>query len=438
MFQQLRLKLTLINIGIIVSLFLLLTVGSYRFAQFNLTKQTDIMARQTAADIQSGLINDLPVRGFLPPGPYSGSLSELPPGLFNEPLPSPPPNSFFFVKTSPAGAITTQSSNQPLHSDRITALTEQALPADSPQGIILFDQSYYYYLRSPLISSSGMLVLFHDLSPEKNMLHILQTVLIAVGIICSLLSFGVSYYMANRTIIPIQKAWQQQKDFLSDASHELRTPLTVIQTNLDLVRGNPDETVSSQMKWLDNIQGVNDSMSSLVDSLLFLARTDSKQQALERRPFSLKSGLAQTISRFEPAAAAKGITLEDLMPPLPIAGYGDKARINQVISILLDNAIRHTPIGGKITVYLSQSDVKTFLTVVDTGEGIEQQYLDKIFDRFYQVDKSRHTGSSGLGLAIAKSIVEGHQGTISVYSTPGAGTTFTLEFPWGKAPVKQY
>jgi signal transduction histidine kinase len=128
-------------------------------------------------------------------------------------------------------------------------------------------------------------------------------------------------------------------------------------------------------------------------------------------------------------ASAKGLSLE-IAACTPVKGYGDEGRLKQVIAILLDNAIRHTPAGGKVAVSLSATDNKAVVAVADTGEGIEAEYLDKIFDRFFQVDKARAKGGAGLGLAIAKWIVESHGGVLAVTSIPGAGTTFTITLPW--------
>jgi len=429
-FQKLRLKLTLINALIILALFLVLAAGAYYFSQFNIDRRTVFLARNMMTDIQSGRLTDLPLRNPVfpvprenPPGPPSG---------FTPGPPGPPPwHTFFFVKTSPSGSITFQSSNQPLDANALSTLANTALQSQNPQGTLELGESDYFFVKAPLSDTPGTLILFHDLTPEQTMLRILLTALSVVGAACVLLSFGVSFFMANRAMIPIQTAWQQQKDFLSDASHELRTPLAVLQANLDMIQTSPDETVASQSKWLDNIQQVSVSMARLVDWLLFLARTDAQQPTLNKQIFSISSALMQTVAQFEAAATAKELSLETQTANIPAGAYGDEARIKQVISILLDNAIRHTPAGGKITAYLSQSDTRTYLTVTDTGEGIEKKHIAKIFNRFYQIDTSRNTGSSGLGLAIAKSIVEGHAGSITANSTPGAGTTFTVEFPWG-------
>lgn len=439
MFQKLRLKLTLVNVAIILALFLLLIVGVYHFSRMEMTRHSDTMAHKIVADIQAGVITDLPRNRYpteSPPGPIArppDSLPAPPPGPNAPPdrlTAAPPGPGFFFVKTSPAGAITFQSSEQPLTAAHLEALTEKALQRKEEQGTIDLGQAEYAYLKAPLQTPAGTIVLFRDLSQETNMMQTVLTALVGVGIICSLLSFGASYYMANRAMIPVQRAWRQQKDFLSDASHELRTPLTVFQTNLEVIRDSPDETVSSQSKWLNNIQEVSVGMAKLIDSLFFLAQADSQQQLLNKEPFSFNTVLEQAVTPFEAVAAAKAVSLRVRVEEF-IKGYGDPIRIKQVIGILLDNAIRHTPAGGEVTVSLSQADAVILLTVADSGEGIETEYLCRIFDRFYQIDKSRNKGNSGLGLAIAKWIVENHGGDIAVDSVPGAGAIFTVRFPFG-------
>jgi len=252
--------------------------------------------------------------------------------------------------------------------------------------------------------------------------------LVATGFVCLILSLLASIFMANRALLPIQRAWQQQKDFLADASHELRTPLAVIQTNLEIVMKSPDETVASQDKWLSNIQEESEQMAALVNSLLFLARADSQQQMLTKALFALDQAAAGAAAPFTGIAAAKGLELEVAVGSEATL-CGDENRVRQVIGILLDNAIRHTPQGGKVSLQLLRSDNKAMMIVADSGEGIDARYLDKIFDRFYQVDSSRFKGGAGLGLALAKWIIEHHGGRIQVASTPGSGTRFTVELP---------
>lgn len=424
MLQRLRLKLTLINTSIILLLFLILIVGSYWFTERDMARHREFISQKIVEDIQAGIITDQPRRPGFPPGP-AAPLAGPPPDSSREPPPGP---NFFFVKTSPAGVITFQSANQPLYADSPAALAENALGADGTHGIIAVGENKYSYRKAPLADQAGMLILFSDLEQETKMLRTLLTALSMVGIICALLSFGISFFMAHHAMLPIRRAWQQQKDFLADASHELRTPLAVIQTNLDIVKGNSNESVSSQNKWLDNIQEESCCMAKLVDSLLFLARSDAQQQLLDQQPFSLSTALRQAVSPFKATAKIKNLDLE-VVADGQIDMCGDEARMKQVIGILVDNAIRHTPANGKVSVSLSRRKSEVLLAVTDTGEGIHPEHLNKIFDRFYQIDQARAKGNAGLGLAIAKCIVEGHGGAISVASTPGAGTAFTVQLP---------
>lgn len=405
MFKKLRLKLIFVNLAIITTLFLLLTVGAYFFSQNEMTHRAESLTRRVAFDINSGIIKDLPKH--------------------EKPIPGPRP---FFVKTDPAGTITFASESNSMDTDSLAELSRQTQQTTAVSGVIVFGQKKYFYFKAPLDAQAGLLIVFHDFEHEQNMLHDLLLALGSIGAVCLLLSFFGSLFVANRAMIPIQKAWQQQKDFLADASHELRTPLTVIQTNLEVICQNQDATVASQYKWLNHISDELTNMTTLVDSLLFLARTDSQQHFIEKNRFYLGEALTKAVEPFQPVAAAKAIDLKLLLERQMMV-CGDEAKLKQVIGIILNNALRHTLAEGSISLHISQSDDKAIIAITDTGEGMEAQHLDKIFDRFYQVDHSRSKGGAGLGLCIAKWIIESHGGMIQVDSKLGAGTTFTIYLP---------
>jgi len=193
-------------------------------------------------------------------------------------------------------------------------------------------------------------------------------------------------------------------------------------------KGN--QTIDSQIKWLDNIQAENKVMTKLVNDMLFLARADSEQNLLEKRDFQLHLALLEAYIPFEAPAIQNGIQLK------PFEGdsvniYGDESRIKQLVAILIDNAIKHTPPGGSIQMALHDRGHTVEIVVSDTGEGISDEHIHKIFERFYRVDKarSRSNGSAGLGLSIAKYIVSEHRGEIKVESKVGAGTSFHVILP---------
>jgi signal transduction histidine kinase len=238
-----------------------------------------------------------------------------------------------------------------------------------------------------------------------------------------------SWLLSKEAVKPIQAAWQKQLDFTADASHELRTPIAVIQTNLDLVMDSPDETVESQMKWLKNIEAENKRMAKLVEDLLTLSRSDTNQQTLEMETFMFDEAIAEALAPLEPVAKEKNIVLDTNIDNR-IAFLGDRKRMKQLIVILADNALKYTD-SGTVTVSLTRTENEIVLTVSDTGQGIGAEHLDKIFNRFYRVAKTRklNQDGSGLGLSIAKWIVQEHRGTIEATSTPGAGTAFTVHLP---------
>jgi len=196
------------------------------------------------------------------------------------------------------------------------------------------------------------------------------------------------------------------------------------------MKGNPEETVASQSKWLDYSLLETERMSKLVGDLLFLARADSQQQTLEITQFSLDTALHEVIESFKPLAETSGILLESSLTS-EITFMGDAFRIKQLLIILIDNAIKYTPSGGQVTVGLQNRDTSVEITVSDNGEGIEPEHLAKIFERFYRVDKARsqQKEGTGLGLAIAEWIIQSHHGQVKVSSSPGEGTTFVISLP---------
>jgi signal transduction histidine kinase len=215
---------------------------------------------------------------------------------------------------------------------------------------------------------------------------------------------------------------------VADASHELRTPLAVINTNLELVLGNADETVVSQSKWLGAIQSEIQRMSKLVSDLLFLARSDS-DETIPMTAFDLSAALHQAVAPFVPFAASKCIDLASSIEP-NVLFCGSEGRIKQLIDILIDNAIKHSTAGDKVELKMNTGHSTIEIAVSDTGEGIPDGHLELIFERFYRVDRSRSRdyGGAGLGLSIADCIVKEHGGTINVSSTAGQGAVFTVTF----------
>jgi len=428
MFRKLKLQFILTNLTIITFLFVTLTGGAYLVLHFRMMNHAEFFAKRMAEGINSGMFLMFLKQELKPPShprtreDQSSSSS----GLFKKPRFAPPV--VFFVKVAPNGEIFHNAGNIPVTLGKLKPLVRKILKSSKESGTIRLADSQCFYYQTPLTKESGTLIVFQGLKMEKvNQYSLITTLILLGGFYLILATFG-SLFMAKRAIAPIQKSWQQQKDFLADASHELRTPLAVIQTNLEVIMGSPEETVASQMDWLTNIKEETEQMSALVSSLIFLARADAHQYVLNKRHLYLDKLISRVAEAFRPLADQSQVEIVLDLQENTLCD-GDEASLRQMLENLLDNALRYTPAGGKIEIGLHQSEKKIRLTVADTGSGIGPEHLDKIFDRFYQADKSRSKGKAGLGLSIVKSIVENHHGTIRVQSKPGKGTTFTVQLP---------
>ena len=286
-----------------------------------------------------------------------------------------------------------------------------------------------FILFSVLVISSILVIisLLVYLGPTSTLSiqKLAATILISIGMV-----FAGSWLLSKLAIMPVKLAWQKQLDFTADASHELRTPIAVIRTNLELVMDSPKKTVESQMKWLQNIEAENRRMAKLVDDLLTLSRADTNQQVLEMTDFMLDETISKALIPFTPVAKQKNIALEARLNS-QTTFYGDRRRMEQLVVILVDNALKYMDGSGKVYISLTQYEKGVKLEVSDTGSGMEPEHLAKIFDRFYRVvnNRKQNQDGSGLGLSIAKWIVQEHRGTIRVESKPGVGTTFAIILP---------
>lgn len=221
-----------------------------------------------------------------------------------------------------------------------------------------------------------------------------------------------------------------RQEFVANVSHELRTPLTSIKGFVEtLLAGNLDDRALTE-RFLKIISGETDRMIALINDLLDLSRIESGKQPLNLEPVDLKELFDDTIMILQSKADAKKMTVQNLIYD-PVTVEGDAKLLKQVAINLLDNAIKYTPEGGTVTVEAVKSPDEVEIIVSDNGVGIPAQHLDRVFERFYRVDKgrSRNMGGTGLGLAIVKHIVDKHKGSICAESRVGKGTKMRLTLP---------
>jgi len=229
----------------------------------------------------------------------------------------------------------------------------------------------------------------------------------------------------------LERTEQLRRNMVADVAHELRTPLSNLSGYLEAVRDGVIKPDSDTIRSLDEEAS---SLSRLVDDLQELSLADAGKLNLICQEEDISKLIKQAVAALQPQAEAKGLmisaSLPDKLPPVSI----DSHRIRQALHNLLENAVAHTNQGDSITITAWQQEKQVKISVVDTGEGIPADDLPNIFERFYRVDKSRTraTGGSGLGLTIAKRLVEAHGGQIEVESEPGKGSTFTLTLPFSE------
>ena len=251
-----------------------------------------------------------------------------------------------------------------------------------------------------------------------------------LGVIALVFATVFGHILSGRAMVPLKEAYEKQRQFAADASHELRTPLAVVMASADLLENDPSITSPFLKQVIEDVRDEVKKMTKLVSDLLLVARSDNKALKLKPTKFDAAELLGQTARVMQPLAEKKHITVTaETLGKHEI--QADEQKIKQLMLILVDNAVKYTPDGGKVTVGFEkapQGCVRFY--VQDTGIGIAKEDQEKIFDRFYRVDKarSREMGGNGLGLSIAQEIVALHQGTIRVQSEPGQGTRFIVEW----------
>ena len=291
------------------------------------------------------------------------------------------------------------------------------VPADSPQG--------RFFVQ-----------VVQDRTAEARTLESLLVVLVLGGLVVVLVAVGFGAIYARRALVPIREslsgqraALQRQREFAADASHELRTPLTVIRASVEHLRRNRDRPVAEVGDALLDIDAEVHQLTTLVDDLLLLARSDSGAVTLERVPLHLDDVAADAAAALAQPAADRGVRVE--IDPQPTAAIGDPARLRQLVMILVDNAIRHSPRGGAVRVVVRPDAAgagSATLAVEDAGPGVAPDDMPRVFDRFWRAPGAP-AGGTGLGLAIARWIAEHHDGSISVDRSEAGGARFEVRLP---------
>ena len=254
-----------------------------------------------------------------------------------------------------------------------------------------------------------------------------------IGLLLSLaLVTAASWWLSALAMRPIYQSYRQIQQFTADAAHELRTPLAAIRATAESVLRLPHISEEDAQETLTVVNRQSQRLTTLVSDLLLLSRLDSKQRPLVKSNCCLQDLISDIVEEMAAFAITEGIALAvDFQVQTPVVVFGDEEQLYRIVLNLVNNAITYTPAGGQVILTLKRQQQEALISVSDNGIGIAPEQQAKIFDRFYRVDEARvgQSGNSGLGLAIAGAIAKAHQGTLSVTSQLGIGSTFTISLP---------
>lgn len=422
MIKQLQKKFILINMLCIMAVLLAVFCGLYWSNYHKFVRDKEILMRQALEDPHF----------FTPPQVEWGEIKQSGEGgaEISRKRPGPPRTmmSMFSVNLDKAGAVfDIETWNITVEEELAEELAALVSRETADQGSLKGYALSYLRRDTP----EGRRIVFADLNYASNSMRGLLINYMILFLAAAGAFFLLSMFLSKWALKPVEEAWQQQNQFIADASHELKTPLTVILANLDILLSHRKDTIESQLKWVDNTKSEAASMKQLVEDLLFLARFEAGAAPVVLGDVDLGDAVLNSVLPFEPIAFEKGIQLETQIEQ-GIHLLGNRAQLKQLAAILTDNACKYAAKNGtvRVSVCLAQGG-KPCLKVENTGASIDREVLPHIFERFYREDKARtkKTGGYGLGLSIAKAIVESHRGKITVTSEPGEMTAFAAVFP---------
>ena len=403
MFKKSRRKI----VATIMSILVLLWVGTlgviYVSSYLEMTKQNEQMLR-AHAEMYSlpQSMNNAPIR----PMPTGGEHG-FKPGFTDSPMFQM--SNFYTVAFSCDGDVLEIKNGPPtVHSDKdLIAIAQRILEEDEIKGteknLVFYkvDKGGYYlvtFMDNTVINESAMMLFRYTL---------------IFGAIALVLFFFLSVYLARKIVQPLEESYEKQKQFISDAGHELKTPVSVVSANAELLSREIGEN-----QWLSNIQYENERMGMLVGQLLDLARMENVVPQMEQ--IDLSRLIVGEVLPFESVAFEKGHVINTNITN-DITVEGNSTQLKQIVSILLDNAIRHSVCGGEICLNLIREHGFAKLSVINKGAEIPIEQREQIFERFYRMDAARNGEDKhyGLGLSIAKAIASSHKGSIKVLCYDG-------------------
>lgn len=319
----------------------------------------------------------------------------------------------------------------PINSEKINTLINTIME-DVENGKTSGDFKKYKLRYLVGDASNGLNIAFVDLTNEYSQRGQMLIACLVTGFVALCGFFLVSVLLSRWALRPVERAWNNQKQFAADASHELKTPLTVILANMEILKANKNQTIDERMDWVDNTEAEARRMKNLANNLLFLAKNGDMKKPVISEKVNLSDVVMKASLAFEPVAFENKVSIDTFIESDIFVG-GDQEQMRQLINILLDNAVKYSFENTTIKIFLKEAAGKAVLEVNDTGVVIAKEDLTNIFERFYRTDESRAEEGYGLGLSIANNIVDRHRGIITATSDEADGTTFAVSLPVYKA-----
>lgn len=364
-----------------------------------------------------------PDDSMVPPAPDSGSYFDDQYGRHGIDKETPFETRYFSVLLYENGNVSTIDTGKIASVSTSEAGSYAASLYDKGKVKGFIDQ--YKYLSVSTTNTNGdNMVLYVFINCSKELMTIRTNALASIGIsIIGLLVVFVLVCFFSKTVTkPMAESYEKQKRFITDASHEIKTPLTIIDANTEVL-----EMMDGENEWTVSIRKQIARLTALTEKLVFLSRMDEDSTRLEMLEFNISDAILDTAMPFETVAESKGKTLDISVAP-DINYTGSETNIRQMVSLLLDNAIKYSSENGSIRLNFSTNGKLKTLSVWNTVDEIETGKLDYLFERFYRIDKSRNskTGGFGIGLSVVQAIVQAHNGKVSAKSEDGKSIEFTI------------
>lgn len=411
MIKQLRIKF----VGIaMLSLFAVLAII---IAAVNVINYNSIV--QDADEVLSLLAGGdgrFPLREGIPgmPGqPFSNRFAQISPEL-------PYESRFFSVLIGQDGTVTSADTDfiAAVDSNTASAMAQRVFASGKASG---FTGNYRY---SVSVSNQNTRIIFLDCTRSLSTFRSFLLISCGISVLGLAAVFVLIMLLSGYIIRPVSESYEKQKRFITDAGHEIKTPITIIDADAEVLEMDmPDN------EWLQDIRKQVKRIGSLTNDLIYLSRMEEDQLRLQTIDFPLSDVVAETAGSFSSLAVTQSKTFTTDIQPM-LTKNGDEKALCQLVSILLDNALKYSPVNGYIHLSLKQQGKFAVLSVSNTTvDPISRHTLEHLFDRFYRADESRHSQGHGIGLSIAKAVVNAHKGKIAASSPDGRSLTITVTLP---------